>query len=204
MKSAFTIPCGGWRPFLLGLTLAVAAHGRAPANPALAQIRTVYLLPMANGFDQHLASRLTQTGRFQVVTDPKQADALFTDRLGEAFEVRYNELYPPPDPPAVPNDDQSGEVAAGSTSASSSEKAEAPHQERRISNFGRSKGNIFLIDRQTRNVIWSHYRRPVSTQPDQLDELADYLAQRLKKEGGIPAPSASPSAKSGTPAPTAP
>lgn len=203
MKSAFTISCGGWRPFVLVLTLVAAAQGGAPkVNPALAQVRSVYLLPMANGFDQYLANRLTQTGRFQVVTDPKQADALFTDRLGEAFDLRYNELYPPPAPPPVKNDDQSGEVVGTAPAdRDSHDRADSQNQERKISSFGRSKGTIFLIDRQSKNVIWSYYRRAESSQSDHLDELADYLAERLKKEAGTPAPFASPSVASGTPAP---
>ena len=35
----------------------------------------MYLLPMPNGLDQYLANRLTKVAFFQVVTDPKTADA---------------------------------------------------------------------------------------------------------------------------------
>ena len=49
-------------------------------------VKTVYLLPMANGLDQYLASRLTSESVFQVVTDPKKADAVLTDHVGEGFE----------------------------------------------------------------------------------------------------------------------
>jgi hypothetical protein len=51
--------------------------------------------------DQYLANRLTSLGVFQVVTDPKKADAIFTDGLGEAFEGRLAEWFPAPPVPAV-------------------------------------------------------------------------------------------------------
>src|SRR5687768_3537606 len=78
---------------LLGLRLLSAA------DPSLTRIRNIYLLPMSGGLDQYLANKLTEAGRYQVVTDPKHADALFTDQLGEAFEGQYTDLYPPPAPP---------------------------------------------------------------------------------------------------------
>jgi len=48
-------------------------------------VQAVYLLPMAGGLDQYLANRLTSAGVFRVVTDPKMADAIFTDQLGAGF-----------------------------------------------------------------------------------------------------------------------
>ena len=68
----------------------------ANVHPGLAEVKRVYLLPMSGGLDQYLANRLTKVGRFEVVTDPANADAVFTDRLGPAFEDKWNELYPPP------------------------------------------------------------------------------------------------------------
>ena len=63
----------------------------------LASVHTVYLLKMSRGLDQFLASRLTEDHVFQVVTDPKQADAVFTDQIGEGFETKLEELFPPPE-----------------------------------------------------------------------------------------------------------
>ncbi len=78
----------------------------AAANPQLKQVTAVYILAMGNGEDQFLANQLTSSGVFQVVTDPKKADAILTDRVGEPFEKKLDELYPPPPPPApVKKDD---------------------------------------------------------------------------------------------------
>ncbi len=51
------------------------------------------------------AGRETLSQVFRVVTDPKLADAIFTDRLGEAFEQKLAELYASPD---EDKDDDSG------------------------------------------------------------------------------------------------
>src|SRR5947209_7579518 len=81
------------------LLLACASIGGLhAAGPALTQIRHVYVLPMTGGLDQYLANRLTRNGRYAVVTDPAQADAIFTDQIGSVFEERLRDLYPPPEP----------------------------------------------------------------------------------------------------------
>src|SRR6185369_14025016 len=68
------------------------------------EVGAVYLLPMTGGLDQYLANRLTAEGLFRVVTDPKLADAVFTDQLGAAFEQKLVDLYPPPDADAKEDD----------------------------------------------------------------------------------------------------
>jgi hypothetical protein len=129
----------------------------------LAAVHTVYLLPMTGGLDQYLANRLAASGIFQVVADPKKADAIFTDKLGEAFEQRLGELLaPPPD---------------------REEKTAASTQDDRrvvISTFGRGKGTIFLVEAASRNVVWSAYEPPRSTKPNELDRTARRLVERLK------------------------
>jgi hypothetical protein len=74
------------------LVCALLASGALSAG--VAQVRSVYLLPMPGGLDQYLANRLS--GMFKVVTDPKLADAVFTNQLGEAFEQQLAKLYPKP------------------------------------------------------------------------------------------------------------
>src|ERR1039458_380143 len=61
----------------------------------LASVHTVYLLKMAKGLDQFLANRLTSDHVFQIVTDPKLADAVFTDQIGEGFQAKLEEMFPP-------------------------------------------------------------------------------------------------------------
>src|ERR1700677_3903765 len=64
----------------------------------LAGVRAVYILPMRSGLDQFLANRLTNGGVFRVVTDPKLADAVLTDHIGETFEAQLEEMIPDPEP----------------------------------------------------------------------------------------------------------
>src|SRR5450631_4816591 len=70
----------------------------------LAHVHTVYVLKMAKGLDQFLANRLTSDHVFRIVTDPKLADAVFTDQLGEGFQTKLEEFSPTPesDKPAPP------------------------------------------------------------------------------------------------------
>ena len=130
------------------------------------EVQAVYLLPMVGGLDQYLANRLTAGGVFRVVTDPKLADAIFTDQLGAAFEQKLGDLYPP-DPP----------------DSKDSEKADkgdkpAPH----ISTFGRGRGTIFLVDLKSRAVIWSAYEKPGRATSDVLDRTAAHIVQQIKKQ----------------------
>lgn len=116
---------------------------------------------MANGLDQYLASRLVSSGVFHVTTDPKKADAVFTDRLGELFERRLEELIP---------------------AAEGAEAGEASREEGavRISSISRAKGTIFLVDVRTRAVLWSTYERPRNTTPAELDRTARRIVEALK------------------------
>jgi len=154
---------------LLFLALALGTAllpASGPAGPAeLSQVQSVYLLPMGSGLDQYLANRLTAQQVFQVVTDPQKADAIFTDQIGIGFEKRLEELYRPPAPEKTEKD----EVA----------REEPPV---RFSSFGRGKGNLFLVDRKSRRVIWSVYERPRSSTPDDLDRAGQRVVERLKKD----------------------
>jgi hypothetical protein len=131
------------------------------------EIKTVYLLPMAGGLDQYLAIRLTTGLILQVVTDPQKADAILTDRIGTAFEQKLDELYT--EPPK--RDDQD------SLSSDTPKPTMQP--------LSRGKGAIFLVDRKTRNVVWSTYARAKNTNPDDLNHLADRIASRLAKDRKI-------------------
>src|SRR5437870_1112001 len=88
-------------------------------------VQAVYVLPMSGGLDQYLANRLTSAGVFRVVTDPKLADAVFTDQLGASFEQKLAELYAP---------------------AASDTENEDEKPRRHVSSFGRGKGTVFLVD----------------------------------------------------------
>jgi hypothetical protein len=161
----------------------------AAVHPALPEVRTVYLLPMGNGLDQYMANRLTRTGRFEVVTDPAKADAVFTDRLGTAFEEKWKELYPPPPPPKSEETVDADEVKESDKERVDKDKktpdlidAIASQPFNRVSSFSRSKGNIFLVSRKSGVVIWSHYSTPKDTRSNSLDQNASRIVDRLQDD----------------------
>jgi hypothetical protein len=156
--------------------LAVVAAAAPRVHPSLAEIKTVYLLSMSNGLDQYLANRLTKTGRFEVVTDPANADAVFTDRLGPAFEQRWAELYPP-----APSPTPAADVAKSTSSPGNPIDFTTPSPAR-ISSFGRSRGTIFLVSKKSGAVVWSHYRLPSNSRPGSIDKLADRIVDRLEDD----------------------
>jgi len=138
----------------------------APSTQAagLGDVKTVYLLAMSNGLDQYLAVQLTTGAVLQVVTDPQKADVVFTDHLGEAFEHTLAELY----------------EEKADKSKSDSNPDNAPPQFARSGMQGqRGRGNIFLVDRKTHEVLWSVYERPKDTTPDGLRSVAVRIASKL-------------------------
>lgn len=163
----------------LGATLAPSAKNKAP-NPRVSAVQIVYILPMSGGMDQYLANSLTSMGVVQVAADPQIADAILTDRLGETFERRMADLYPKPAPPKSKDEDDDAEKP-NKSSASDSVADMANSAASPISSFGRGRGNIFLIDRRTRNVLWSTYEKPQNTSSDQMTRTAEKIAKELRE-----------------------
>lgn len=156
----------------------------AGAPVQLPQVRSVYLFPMANGLDQYLANRLTNLAVFQVVIDPKKADAVLSDRLGETFETRLDELYSEPAAKPAP---EKGQKPADAAKPDDNAAAATPAMNLNVppppvSSFGRGKGNIFLVDAHGRSVLWSTYERPRSALPEELDRTAGRIVARLKHD----------------------
>jgi hypothetical protein len=185
----------------------LAAAAFATVNPQLHQVRRVYLLAMGGGMDQYLANQLTKSGLFEVVTDPKEADAILTDNVGESFQKRLDDLYPPPPKPkpveaAKPADStkpaDSGTPAANASKTSDSDNtnnADAKNARKDPlegldfsgartggSSFGRGRGNFFVVDRKSRVVLWSVYERPKSSTPPDLTKAAERVVKRLKDD----------------------
>jgi hypothetical protein len=148
----------------------------AAQNVRLAKVGSVYVLPMANGFDQYLANRITNAGVFQVVADPKLADAILTDQLGEAFERKLAAFYPQA---AAAAKAEKTEKAEENAAGFSGLKDSTPPP---VSSFSRGKGTLFLVDGRGRAVLWSIYEKPKNTTPDQLDRTAEQIVATLKKE----------------------
>lgn len=152
---------------LLLCALGVALAGK---NPQLNAVHTVYLLPMGNGLDQYLATRLTETGALQVVTDPQKADAIITDRIGEGFEQKLGDLYP----------EEKADAEDAAEDKSNKDAIGKPYQ--RSNSFSRGRGTVFLVDKKTRNVIWSIYWPVRSSRPDDVNRRADRIADKLQRD----------------------
>jgi hypothetical protein len=156
---------GCMKLFWLAALTGVVALGAS--SPQLQQVQSVYILPMGSGMDQFLANRLARFGKMQVVADPLHADAILTDRLGEPFEKKLDELYPAP-----------VEKDAGEEDATGTLKEDPA----RIRAFSRGRGTFFLVDRKTRNVLWSTYERPKNGSPDELNRIAERVVNTLKHD----------------------
>jgi hypothetical protein len=144
---------------LAAMFLPFAAFGAG-----LGDIKTVYLLPMPGGLDQYLAVRLTAGSILQVVTDPQKADAIFTDHIGAGLEQTLTDLY--------------------------ADKSKTKDKNDPVDNFGagkpqaavsRGRGTVFLIDRKTRNVVWSIWEKPKNSTVEETNHLADKIAGELAK-----------------------
>jgi len=149
---------------LLPILFAATLSAVAASNPELGEIKTVYILSMPSGLDQFLAIRLTAGSILQVVTDPKKADAIFTDRIGAGLEQKLDELYG--EKPKDPDKEKESATAVRST----------------MQPLSRGRGAIFLVERKTRNVIWSVYERPKNSTSDEMHHVADRIATRLDKD----------------------
>ena len=145
---------------------AFAAVQGAPLQAA--NVRTVYVLPMSGGLDLFVAEWLAKSETVQVTTDPKHADAVLTDHLGEDFEHKLDQLLAKKD--------------EHDKTASSSEQSE--HY-----NPGRHRGTVFLVDAKTRQVLWSDYEKPpTSRSSDNLNREAKSISKKLSgSPGGTPA-----------------
>ena len=167
-------------PLAVFLCLAAAAR----EGSELSQVRAVYVLSMSNGFDQYLANQLAAHGVFQVVTDPKKADAIFTDQIGPRFEHQIEELYPPP-PPAAPEEPKAEARDEAEAAAPASAEVQSVREEfSRFSSFSRGRGNLFLVHRESRQVIWSIHERPKNSTPSELNRTAAKVAAKLKDSLG--------------------
>ncbi|MGC4051459.1 MAG: hypothetical protein QM757_19045 [Paludibaculum sp.] len=168
-----------------------AAPAPAPVHSSeLLQVKYVYFLPMSYSFDQYLANHLTRSGLYQVVTDPAKADAIFTDRLGKTFENKLDELYPAPKPEMQVEHTPKPEEEDPNTSPSDmTVKIPIAPQDRLGGGGSRGRGTYFLVNRATRNVMWSTYERSRTTQADALNETAKDVVERLgsalKNEGKV-------------------
>jgi len=128
----------------------------------LSSVKTIYVLRMSNSLDQFLALRLAHDQGLRVVTDPQKADAIFTDRLGGNFERQMKNLYTPP-------------------SKTQGKLGEDDQQTAVMQPLSHVNGSVFLVDRASREVLWSLYLKPKGRSSDDMNHLAQKIVDELDK-----------------------
>jgi hypothetical protein len=116
-----------------------------------------------------------------------------TDHVGEPFQKKLDDLYPPPPAPkAAPEATKPAADTGTSVDLGDSAPDAKPARKNafdgvdfsggatRSSSFGRSKGNIFVVDRNSRIVLWSVYERPKNSTPGELTKTAARVVKHLK------------------------
>lgn len=165
------------------------AQQPAPAPPAtpvnlgnveLSQVQTIYIMPMASGFDQYLANQIRTIPNFRIVTDPAKADAFFTDRLGAAFESKLDDY----ESAAIAKEKEKELLAAGELGKEPQGLSQQGFKfaPKMVTNLGRGRGNYFIVDKRTRVVLWSTYMRAKDPLPKTLDRTAQTVVSTLKKD----------------------
>ncbi len=152
------------KPMKLTLPI-LALTGSLLFGATLSDVKSVYVMPMARGLDQFIANRIAAEKVFTVVTDPKLADAVFSDRVGDELSRQLDELKSQP-------------ASGDNKSAGSQTPLDNPAAH---STFGSGKGTLFLVDAKSKEVIWSTFDQPKSSDPGSLDRRASGVVERLKK-----------------------
>jgi len=152
---------------------------------SLAEVKSVYLFPMSNGLDQYLADRLTRDHVFQVVTDPKMADAVITDKLGMGFQAELLKARPDllPPPPPKKSDDKDKDKDKDEAKKDDQPQDLTPP----VNSFHTTQGTIFLVQAKTQQVLWSTYQRPSNHTPKEMEKTAAKIASLLQKDVAPPA-----------------
>ncbi len=151
----------------------------AAASAFCQEGQSVYILKMASGFDQYLANNLTNLKLMRVVTDPQKADFVLTDKLGESFQAKLEELYPPEKPVVEVKKDGGKDKKDAEP-----EKHEPQPQQRMVTSMGGGKGTIFLVDRKSKTVTWSTFFTPKNSSPVELNRCARKVVEEMKPGGG--------------------
>jgi hypothetical protein len=125
------------------------------------RFQTVYILEMANSFDQHLASRLAASRVLWVVLDPKNADAVLTEALDDTFLSWMQRTYAP----ATGASTNDGSLSDGSASTLRRQTG---------------RGTLFLVDPRRRLVLWSAYEPPKNSSAAEADKAAARISNELK------------------------
>jgi hypothetical protein len=142
----------------------LACSALSAADPSSAQ--PIYFWSMQSALDQYLAEQAAAAGTVTVTVDPKMAKSIMTDRIDRTFLDAMDELFP---------------VAGREEPVKKDESIEGDFQIARPKNRpkGTPRGTLFLVDVQTRQVIWSTFLGDFDTRPENLHREAQKVIERL-------------------------
>jgi len=163
---------------LLGVVF-TAVHPLTAADiERLGKVDKIYMWPMSNSLDQFLAEQVTTEGVFDVVVDPKRAQAILTDRVSSTFLKGMEELFPSLEEIAeAAKEAEEGEDDAAAAFAGALRPERSP-----IHSSSQARGAVFLVDVTSREVLWSTFLDDYDTTPKALHKQARLIVQRLKKQ----------------------
>ena len=144
------------------------------AQPA--GLHEVYLLPMAGGLDQYLTNWITREKLALVVTDPKAADLVMTDRLGEAFEQKMAQIRPEEKKPEEKKPDDKTDRSGASAGAGAQAGEHSSFHSTAV------RGTLFLVDIKSRQVVWSDHEKPRGISDASLNREAERVAKKLQAD----------------------
>jgi hypothetical protein len=152
--------------------LALAAIAAPLAAADLSSVGPVYFWPMNGALDQYVAEQAISESLFPVTVDPAQAKTVMTDHIDAKFFDGMNEVFAPKEAPATEADAESanGSIEAGLA-------ARRPANRPR----GNPHGTVFLVDVQTRQVVWSAYIGESDRRPKRLHREAKQVVGELRK-----------------------
>ena len=153
-------------------------------------MHAVYVMPMGHGMDQYLANRLAGQHLFRVVTDPKLADAVLSDHVGDSLQSEIASMLPNPEPvkhaepakePKDPKTPPPGTPPPSMVAMMADPESRADVAPQR-GTFGRGRGTIFLVDLRSRQVLWSVFEPSKGMDSKEMDRTATDIVSRLSKE----------------------
>lgn len=158
--------------------VSLAAQPLAGADwERLGRVQKVYLWPMSDSLDQFLAEQVATESVFDVVVDPKRAQAILTDRISSKFLEGMEELFPTPEEIAEANKEEEGADDPAAVPAGAYRPERSP-----IYSASRAEGAVFLVDVSTREVLWSTFLKGYDTTPKAMHRQARMVVMRLKKQ----------------------
>ena len=101
-----------------------------------------------------------------MVSDPKLADAVFTDPSATLFSTNWTTSI------RRRTSEQSGRFF---------DDLWSPH----ASSFSRGKGTLFLVDAKSKQVVWSIFEKPKDNSPATLNKTAKKVIEKLELDNGM-------------------